>query len=168
MVLLRTLLLSGDEFQGDAFQKKRNYDFCEISTPDLCCSFMGGKPLRACHIPPRKSTWTNRMGYYLPDQFVLIGCRHRTDSMQPEKNSVVGIGRISVWAHFLIQEDVTGRPNRNKWGILWRLTCQYLEVDTFCAQDAVAVLWHAQKVIVRSDLAVEAQDYGWTETRIFT
>ena len=86
----------------------------------------------------------------------------------PEKNSVVGIGRISVWAHFLIQEDVTGRPNRNKWGILWRLTCQYMEVDTFCAQDAVAVLWHAQKVIVRSDLAVEAQDYGWTETRIFT
>ena len=43
-----------------------------------------------------------------------------------------------------------------------------MEVDTICAQHAVAVPWHAQKVIVRSDLAVEAEDYGWTETRIFT
>ena len=27
------------------------------------------------------------MEYYLPDALVLIGCRHRTDSMHPEKNS---------------------------------------------------------------------------------
>ena len=39
-----------------------------------------------------------------------------------------------------------------------------MEVDTICAQHAVAVPWHAQKVIVRSDLAGEPQDSGWTRT----
>ena len=43
-----------------------------------------------------------------------------------------------------------------------------MEVDTICAQHAVAVPWHAQKVIVRSDLAGEAQDSGWAQTRFFT
>ena len=40
-----------------------------------------------------------------------------------------------------------------------------MEVDTFCARRVVAVTWHAQKVIVRTDLAGEAQDSGWTQTR---
>ena len=40
-----------------------------------------------------------------------------------------------------------------------------MEVDTFCVQHAVvAVPWHVQKVIVRSDLAGEAEDSGWTQT----
>ena len=43
-----------------------------------------------------------------------------------------------------------------------------MEVDTFCAQPAVAVPWYAQKVIVRSDLVGEAQDSGWTQTRFLT
>ena len=38
-----------------------------------------------------------------------------------------------------------------------------MEVDTFWAQHAVAVLWHAQKVIARSDLVGKAQDSGWTQ-----
>ena len=38
----------------------------------------------------------------------------------------------------------------------------------FAHQHAVAVPWHAQKLIVRSDLAGEAQDSGWTQTRFFT
>ena len=42
-----------------------------------------------------------------------------------------------------------------------------MEVDIFCAQYAVAVPWHAQKVIVRSDLAGEAEASGWTQTRYF-
>ena len=41
---------------------------------------------RACLNPPPKSTGTNRMEDYLPNEFALIGCRHRRDSMQPEKN----------------------------------------------------------------------------------
>ena len=40
-----------------------------------------------------KSTGTNRMEDYLPDEFVLIGCRHRTDSMQPETISFLRRGR---------------------------------------------------------------------------
>ena len=32
---------------------------------------------------------------------------------------------------------------------------------------AVVVSWHAQKVIVRSDLAGEAEASGWTQTRYF-
>ena len=40
-----------------------------------------------------------------------------------------------------------------------------MEVDTFCERHAVAVPWHAQKVIVRSDLAGEAQDSEWIQTR---
>ena len=35
--------------------------------------------------PPPRSTGTNQMEDYLPHEFVLIGCRHRTDSLQPEK-----------------------------------------------------------------------------------
>ena len=42
-----------------------------------------------------------------------------------------------------------------------------MEVGTFCTQHAVAVPWHAQKVIVRTDLSGEAQDSGWTQTRFF-
>ena len=42
-----------------------------------------------------------------------------------------------------------------------------MDVDTFCARHAVAVPWHAQKVIVRSDSAGEAQDSRWTQTRFF-
>ena len=34
-------------------------------------------------------------------------------------------------------------------------------VDTVCAQHAVVVLWHAQKDIVRSDLAGEARVSEW-------
>ena len=44
--------------------------------------------LRACLNPPPKSTGTNRTGYYVPDEFAPIGCRNRTDSMQPEKKAV--------------------------------------------------------------------------------
>ena len=38
----------------------------------------------------------NRVEYYLSDELVLIGCRHRTDSMQREKNSFLGRGRNAV------------------------------------------------------------------------
>ena len=36
-------------------------------------------------LTPQKSIGTNRMEQYLPDVLVLIGCRHRTDSMRPAK-----------------------------------------------------------------------------------
>ena len=39
--------------------------------------------------------------------------------------------------------------------------------DTFCARHAVALPWHAQKVIFGTDLAREAQDSGWTQTQFF-
>ena len=42
VLLRRASLLCGD---GDAFPKKRKYDFGGISTPDLYCSFMTGKTL---------------------------------------------------------------------------------------------------------------------------
>ena len=42
-----------------------------------------------------------------------------------------------------------------------------VEVDAFCARHAVAVPWYAQKVILRIDLAGEAQDSGWIQTRFF-
>ena len=39
---------------------------------------------------------------------------------------------------------------------------------TFIAhQHPVVVSWHVLKVIVRTDLAGEAQDSGWTQTRDF-
>ena len=44
--------------------------------------------VRACLNPPPKSAGTSRMEDYLPDEFVPIGCRHRTDSMQPEKKQI--------------------------------------------------------------------------------
>ena len=37
----------------------------------------------------------------------------------------------------------------------------------FAHQHAVAVPWHTQKVIVRGDLAGEAQGSRWTQTRFF-
>ena len=40
--------------------------------------------VRACLNPPPKSTGTNRVEHCLPDELVVIGCRHRTVSMQPE------------------------------------------------------------------------------------
>ena len=43
-----------------------------------------------------------------------------------------------------------------------------MEVDTFCARHAGVVPWRARKVIVRIDLAGEAQDSGWTQTRILS
>ena len=48
--------------------------------------FTCSSPLRAFLNPP-KSTGTNRIEYYFPNESVLIGCRHGTDSMQPEKNN---------------------------------------------------------------------------------
>ena len=70
--------------------------------------------LRACLNPPPKSTGTNRMDYYLPDELVLIGCRHRTDFMQPDKNSFLGRGRVCVGPLFLLQEDRTSRPTGHR------------------------------------------------------
>ena len=46
------------------------------------------------------------MQYYLPDELVLIGCRHRTDSMQPEKNSFLGRG--TCVGPLFLQKDLTG------------------------------------------------------------
>ena len=66
---------------------------------------------RSCFNPPTESTETNRMGYYMSDKLVLIGCRYRTDSMQPEKNSLVGRGRTCVGPLLILQEDRTARPN---------------------------------------------------------
>ena len=48
------------------------------------------------------------MEYYLPDELVLIGCRHRIDSKQPGKNCFLGRGRTSVPPLFRLQEDRTG------------------------------------------------------------
>ena len=66
--------------------------------------------MRACLNPPPKSTGTNRMEYHLLDEVVLIGCQHRTDSMQPEQDRFLGRGRKFVSPLFL-QEDRTARPN---------------------------------------------------------
>ena len=63
--------------------------------------------MRACLNPPPKSIELNRMEYYLPDELVLIGCRHRTDSMQPEKSSFLGRGRTCVGRLF----SSSGVPN---------------------------------------------------------
>ena len=38
-----------------------------------------------------------------------------------------------------------------------------MEVDIFCARHAVVVPWHAQNVIVCTDLAGEVQDSRWTQ-----
>ena len=73
---------------------------------------------RAC-LTPLQGTGTNRMEYYLPDELVLIGYRHRTDSMQPEKNSVLGRGRICVGPLFLPQEDRTGTSKSFLWRWTW-------------------------------------------------
>ena len=62
---------------------------------------------RACLNPPPKSTGTNRIEDYLPDELVLIGCQHRTDSMQPEKCSFLGRGRTCVLTPF----SPSGGPN---------------------------------------------------------
>ena len=40
-------------------------------------------------------------------------------------------------------------------------------MDTICARHAVAVPGHAEKVIVCADMADEAQDSGWVQTRFF-
>ena len=47
------------------------------------------------------------MEYYLPHALVLLGCRHRTDAMQPEKNSFRGRGRTCVSTPF----SSLGGPN---------------------------------------------------------
>ena len=115
----------------------------------------GESVIRTCLNPPPKSTGTNRMQYYLPDELVLIGCRHRTDSMQPEKNSFLGRG--TCVGPLFLQKDLTG-ANKVLFDGDWHL-CRW-RWTRFAHQHAVAVPWHAQKVVVRSDLAGEAQDCG--------
>ena len=112
------------------------------------------KGLRACLNPPPKRTGTNRMQYYLPDELVLIGCRHRTASMQPEKNSFQPIGRRRTclvqlgplhdfiypnmsWTPFFFTDfRRTERPDRTGTSkVLFDgdLTSLQIEVDTFGA-----------------------------------
>ena len=67
------------------------------------------------------------MEYYLPDELELIGWRHRTNSMQPEKNSFLGRGRTCVWPLFLLQEDRTSRPTGHKYStriVWWRFIAE--------------------------------------------
>ena len=61
------------------------------------------------------------MECYLPDEVVLIGCRHRTDSMQPERNSFSWKRKnmILTFDPFFIfrrteRPDQTARPNGHK------------------------------------------------------
>ena len=64
----------------------------------------------------------------------------------------------------------TARPDRtgtnkvvldgDRYHCRWRWTL-------IAHQHVVVVSWHVQKVIVRIDLAGEAQDSGWTKTRFF-
>ena len=59
--------------------------------------------------PLRRALGRTELNIYLPDELVLIACRHRTDSMQPVKNSV--LGRTCVWdPYFFLRR--TERPDR--------------------------------------------------------
>ena len=52
------------------------------------------------------------MEHYWPDEFVLIGCRYTTDSMQPEKNSFLpGIYLYEEYRFFslLIRRTICAR-----------------------------------------------------------
>ena len=73
--------------------------------------------LTAFLTPLQKSTGTNRIASYLPDELILIGCQHRTDSMQPEENSF--LGRTCVGPFFLLQEDRTARPNGHQQSLVF-------------------------------------------------
>ena len=59
--------------------------------------------------PLQRALGRTELNIYLPDELVLIACRHRTDSMQPVKNSV--LGRTCVWdPYFFLRR--TERPDR--------------------------------------------------------
>ena len=109
------------------------------------------------------------MEYYLPDELVLIGCRHLADSMQPEKNSFLGRARTFVWPLFLFFFRRTERPKWTGTNIVLfggdGRHCRWRWTHTFLHKHAVVVWCHAQKVIVRAGFAGEAQDSGWTQTR---
>ena len=80
----------------DIPRKKSHFGQQQLSIHIISDLLLTQQPSRECLNPPPKSTGTNRMKHYLPDELVLIGCRHRTDSMQPEKSSFPGRGRTCV------------------------------------------------------------------------
>ena len=96
----------------------------------------------------------------MPDELVLIGCRHPTDSIPPEKLCSRKRGTC-VGPLFLLQEDRTARPTNKVLldGVghhcRWRPTL-------VAHEHAVVVSWHVQKVIILTDLAGEAQESRWT------
>ena len=104
------------------------------------------RPERACLDPLHGALERTEWKYYLPDELILIGCRHRTDSMQPEKNSFLGRGRTCVWI------PSSGGPNGpteraqnnlfdgDGYHCRWRWT-------HFAHQHAVVVSWHVLKII---------------------
>ena len=113
------------------------------------------------------------MEYYLPDEFVLIGYQHRTNSMQPEKNIFLGRGRTCVWPLFLRQEDRTARPNGPTERA--QIKCCSIGVDITAVDGGGHILRTTRCCCTvacangyRTDLAGEAQDSGWTQTRFFT
>lgn len=117
----------------------------------------------ACLDLPPKSTDTNQMNYYLPEELILISCRYRTDSCSPRKtvlslfleNNEHALGLF----FFFRRTERPDRTNGHKWRLVWMelgiyyCRCRWTRT---AHQHAVGASWHALKVIVRTDLAGEA------------
>ena len=103
------------------------------------------------------------MEYYLPDELIVIGCRHRTGSLKPERKRFCRETKNMCWTPFSCSGGPNGPTERAQNKVLFDGVghhCCRRRWTLNCAPARCVVSWHVRSVY-------RAYGFGWRGPRFW-